>query len=122
MDRWWTGGWAHNPKAPSAAGWRAGSRLSLRRRCARYNARMSGETGREKQAGTLYDRLTAINREAFEMGHYDIAYHALAGALSYAETDGTQEQLRYVEQTAMEQLKFIDMHAPTYHHSTASAA
>jgi hypothetical protein len=78
--------------------------------------------GQGAQVGTLYERLTAISREAFDAGRYDVAYHTLAAALDCAEEEGNVEQISAVEHAANEQLRFIDQHAPDYHHSTVSAA
>jgi hypothetical protein len=39
----------------------------------------------QKTIQDLYDRAMAVNREAFEIGHLDAAYHALMAACHLAE-------------------------------------
>ncbi len=82
----------------------------------------AGQPAGADRLGTLYERLMAINREAFQTGLYDIAYHALAAALNWAEVKNDKGALVAVERTAGEQLRFIDQHDPAYHHSSKSAS
>ena len=63
-----------------------------------------------------------INQEAFAGGYFDVAYHALAGALNWAEERNDMAALSKLEQIAEDQLRFIDQHAPVYHHSSRSAS
>ena len=72
-------------------------------------------------AGGLFDRLMAVNREAFGGAHYSAAYHALAGALHCAVDGGDAPGLREVGRVAAEQGDLIEISAPGYEHSTASA-
>ena len=69
----------------------------------------------------MFERLMALNREAFEAGHYNTAYHTLAAALhtTYAHQD--TEGLATVERLAAEQLAEIDSTDPEYEHSTPAA-
>jgi hypothetical protein len=71
---------------------------------------------------TMFERLMTLNREAFEAGHYSTAYHALAAALHEAQEHQAAPDLCRVQQVAEEQLAGIDRAAPTYEHSTPSAA
>ena len=73
------------------------------------------------QPEDMYEQLMHINREAFAAAHYNTAYHALASALHCAFDLGDSQRLTSIENTAKEQLKFIDSHAPTYEHSTPSS-
>jgi hypothetical protein len=34
----------------------------------------------QSDAGTMFERCMALNREAFDAGHYNTAYHTLAAA------------------------------------------
>ena len=75
-----------------------------------------------RNAGTMFERLMMLNREAFDAGHYNTAYHALAAALHEAQEHQVAADLCRVQQVAEEQLAGIDRAAPTYEHSTRSAA
>ena len=70
---------------------------------------------------TMFERLMTLNREAFEVGHYSTAYHALAAALHEVQEQQAAQNLCRVQQVAEEQLAWIDSAAPGYEHSTASA-
>jgi hypothetical protein len=63
----------------------------------------------------------ALNREAFDAGHYHTAYHALAAALYEAQEQQAAQDLAMVQRVAEEQLAWIDRTAPAYEHSTPSA-
>jgi hypothetical protein len=71
---------------------------------------------------TMFERLMTLNREAFEVGHYSTAYHALTAALHEVQEQQAAQNLCRVQQVAEEQLAGIDRAAPTYEHSTRSAA
>lgn len=71
-------------------------------------------------AGPMFERLIALNREAFDAGHYNTAYHLLAAALHEAE--GMAPHFATVWHVAEEQLAGIDAAHPEYKHSTRSAA
>src|SRR5262249_7198080 len=68
-----------------------------------------------------FDQLMTIAREVFAAGRYNVAYHALAAALHWAEAEGNEERLLTVEREVRGQLTEIDRHTPQYEHSTASA-
>jgi hypothetical protein len=70
----------------------------------------------------MFERLMTLNREAFEAGHYNTAYHALAAALHEAQEEQEAQDLCRVQQVAEEQLAEIDKAEPAYEHSTPSAA
>lgn len=72
--------------------------------------------------GTLFERLMALNHEAFAAAHYNTAYHTLAAALHEAQYEQDAAYLAAVQRVATEQLAGIDQMAPAYEHSTASAA
>ena len=65
-----------------------------------------------------FDILMDINREAFNDGDYDLAYHALAAAYWCACRQENLEQANLVERMARTQGEWIDNHAPSYEHST----
>lgn len=69
----------------------------------------------------LYERLIAINQEAFGNGLYDAAYHALASALHCAKELEANELLHNISRLAKEQIAWIDQNLPEYHHSSQSA-
>ena len=69
-----------------------------------------------------YRDLMRMNRECFEGGEFDIAYHTLMSALHCAQQLKDIPYLREIEQLANEQLKYIDAHHPEYEHSTVSAS
>ncbi len=71
-------------------------------------------------AEDIYNRSLTINKEAFQAGMYDSAYHALMSALHSAELLESNEPLLHISQVAKEQLAWIDEHHPEYEHSTAS--
>ena len=58
----------------------------------------------------LFERLLEINRETFEGGHHDTAYHTLMAALHYAQDSANVEGLLNVAETATRQLAWIDAH------------
>ncbi len=69
----------------------------------------------------LYDQLMSINEDAFAMGLFDAAYHALASALHIARQLQDEAALQKVEDIANAQLSWIDRNAPKYGHSSQSA-
>jgi hypothetical protein len=79
--------------------------------------------GGEAVAATtdLYERLLALNREAFAAGSYEVAYHALAAAMHCAIELEAPELLSDVAQRASEQMTWIDEHVPEHTLSTRSA-
>lgn len=75
-----------------------------------------------RDAGALFERLLARNREAFDAGNSSAASHILAGALHEAHARQHASGLSSVEQIAEEPWAWIDRTAPAYGHSTPSAA
>ena len=69
----------------------------------------------------MFQRLMALNHEAFDAGYYNTAYHALAAALHVAYAHQDAEGLARVERLAGEQLAVIDTTDPEYEHSTQAA-
>jgi hypothetical protein len=76
----------------------------------------------ESSLRDVYSRLIQINRETFDGGQYDVAYHALSGALQCAVSLKEVNYLSEVERLADQQLKWIDAHDPKYEHSTQSSS
>jgi hypothetical protein len=70
----------------------------------------------------LYDHLMDLNRSAFAAGEYDVAYHVMMAALHCAESLEDASAVERIEHLAIEQLESIDARAPSYEHSSASAA
>ena len=68
-----------------------------------------------------YASLLAINRQAFAGAHYEVAYHALAGALHCAIDDDDHAKMRDVQAIAGHQRDWIDQYRPEHRLSTASA-
>jgi len=66
--------------------------------------------------------LIKINQETFHDAEYDIAYHALNGALHSAERLKDLNYLIEVKRSADEQFAWIDVHDPGYEHSRGSMA
>ena len=77
---------------------------------------------KEDDVRTLYALLLELNRQAFAGGEYNTAYHILAAALHCGESVGEPPQFELIERVAQEQLEWIDANAPSYEHSSASAA
>jgi hypothetical protein len=75
----------------------------------------------ERSLTNLYSRLIEINQESFVGEEFDVAFHALSGALHCAENIKDSKYLKEVERLAKEQLKWVDTHNPEYQHSTQSA-
>ncbi len=69
----------------------------------------------------MFERLMTLNREAFDAGHYNTAYHTLAAALHVAYAHQDAAGLATVERLAEEQLAVINTTDPEYEHSTPSA-
>jgi len=69
----------------------------------------------------VYARLIQINQETFDGAQYDIAYHALSGALHCAATLKDVNYLVEVERLADKELAWINAHNPEYEHSTRSS-
>ena len=75
----------------------------------------------DSDTDSLFSRLMMLNREAFDAGQYNIAYHILMAALHAAQEQRAAQALMTVQRVAEEQLAEIDRRAPAYEHSTASA-
>jgi hypothetical protein len=70
-----------------------------------------------RRSHKMYHQLMDINKEAFEQGHYEVAYHTLAAALHSGillEEQGVLEEL--------EQGDWIDNYASGHHLSSQSAS
>jgi hypothetical protein len=76
----------------------------------------------EQKIREFYRDLMRMNRECFEGGEFDIAYHTLMSALHCAQQLKDISYLREIERLANEQVKYIDVHHPEYEHSTVSAS
>jgi hypothetical protein len=76
----------------------------------------------ESSLGEVYSSLIQINQKSFASAEYDVAYHALSGALHCAASLKDIKYLSQVEQLAGQQLAWIDAHDPEYDHSTHSAS
>ena len=74
-----------------------------------------------RDTDTMFERLIALNREAFEAGNYTTAYHILAAALHEAQEPHSAQRLFRVQHVADEQLGWIDYVDPECEHSTSSA-
>ncbi len=70
----------------------------------------------------MYDQLMDINKQAFEQGHYEVAYHILAAALHCALLLNEQAVLIALEQRAREQRDWIDSSVSQHPLSTQSAS
>jgi hypothetical protein len=68
----------------------------------------------------LFERLTTLAQEVFDVRHYSTAYYLLAAALS--EVEGDVQRCVTVERLAGQFLAWIDQFDPEYTHSTPSAA
>jgi hypothetical protein len=69
----------------------------------------------------LFEELIQSSRKALHGSHYNVAYHALAAALHYAQDEENIESLLLVAHIADEQLKWIDATTPDYEHSSRSS-
>jgi hypothetical protein len=69
----------------------------------------------------VFPALLAINRHAFALAQYEVAYHALAAALHSACDDCNRDHLRDVQTIAMRQGAWIDSNSPEDRISSASA-
>jgi hypothetical protein len=70
----------------------------------------------------IYDQLLDINKDAFEQGLYEVAYHTLAAALHCATQIRGQAPLIALEQRARQQKDWIDASAPEHPVSSQSAS
>ena len=70
----------------------------------------------------LYEQLMEINRQAFEKGLYEVAYHSLVSAMYAAKELGSDKHLSMITQRANEQKWWFDNYAPENPLSSASAA
>ncbi len=73
-------------------------------------------------AQNLYDQLVRINKEAFEAGMYDAAYHALCSAMHCAQHLESDQALLDIKNKAEEELAWIDLYKPGYEYSSTSSA
>ena len=75
-----------------------------------------------RSSHTMYDQLMQINQDAFEQGHYEVAYHTLAAALHCGLLLEEQGVLEALEQRALQQRDWIDTYASAHHLSSQSAS
>ncbi|MEH2242160.1 hypothetical protein [Nostoc sp.] len=68
----------------------------------------------------IYSQLMVISQESIKNEHYETAYHALCGALHYAQDIGDEHCVRGVEEAAKAQRNWIDAHAPKHRLSSQS--
>jgi hypothetical protein len=68
----------------------------------------------------FFTHLMAISRDAAAAGHFEVAYHALAGALHAAQDADEAAKLLEVEATVRAVLAMIDTTAPAHPLSSAS--
>jgi len=73
------------------------------------------------ESDQMYERLVAINHEAFAGGYYETAYHALAAAMHRAVDIGAAHLLAQVEDIATEQMNQINTSEPQHPLSSQSA-
>jgi hypothetical protein len=69
------------------------------------------QTASSALAVQLSDELLSASRQALAAGLYELAYHALAGALHGAESGGDGERLRAIEAEAGRQQGVVDTEA-----------
>src|SRR5262249_53533866 len=69
-----------------------------------------------------FERLVALNRDAFAAGEYPVAYHVLEAALECASGLRDDWRLTDIQKLAEEQGAWIDAHAPGHRLSSQSAA
>ncbi len=74
-----------------------------------------------ERAPDWFAQLMSINREAFDSGRYEVAYHALMAALHAAQDAGDQAFLREVERAAEGQQDRIDSDSPRHRLSSHEA-
>src|SRR5262249_50758845 len=74
-----------------------------------------------EQARAWFAQLMRTNGEAFDAGHYEVAYHALMAALHAAQDASDMEHLRAVERAAELQQGRIDADAPSHRLSSHEA-
>jgi hypothetical protein len=70
----------------------------------------------------LYQRLVVISHEAFALALYEVAYHALLGALHWADTVHDVERLREVHAIGIAQRAWIVRYAPDHRIAPQMAA
>ena len=76
---------------------------------------------RESDVHDLGDALVRLGEQAFAAGRYEVAYHALMGALHCASEEANPSRVHQVEVIADEQRTWIDGHAPGHRMSSQSA-
>jgi hypothetical protein len=75
----------------------------------------------EDRLRAMCSEFKALNQEAFEWGSYEVAYHALAAAFQCCKQLDDAQGLVEIQQTAEEQLAWINTNDPDHKHSTPSA-
>jgi hypothetical protein len=69
-----------------------------------------------------YDVLLAMDRETLADAQYELAYHALAGALHCAEAAGDAERVEHIRALAEEHRWRVDAEEPPHRILSAAAA
>jgi hypothetical protein len=75
--------------------------------------RDSGQ-GDPSVAGSLTEVLLTAASQASDAGLYEVAYHALAGAMHSAEEAGDRDRLATVREEALRQQSVVDAGAPEH--------
>jgi hypothetical protein len=75
----------------------------------------------DEKLRAVEDQLLRIGQQAFEAGHYEVAYHSLMAALHCASDDADEARVRRVELAANEQQAWIDRYVPSHRLSSYSA-
>jgi hypothetical protein len=66
----------------------------------------------EGEANHLFDQFMALSQAAFEAGYYEAAYHGLTAALHVVESAQLEDKALTVAETAQEQARWVNQHAP----------
>jgi hypothetical protein len=74
-----------------------------------------------KKAPDLYTTLMDASQEAMDSSHFETAYHCLVGALHYAKDMQQADRLDNIGTIALNQLAYINQHAPEHVMATGSA-
>jgi hypothetical protein len=83
---------------------------------------MSQRPDEHRDLDQCYDVLLAIDREALAESQYELAYHALAGALHCAEAARDEERVAHVAALVEEHRRRVDAEEPPHPISSAAAA
>jgi hypothetical protein len=73
-------------------------------------------------AGSLFERLLGLSREAHAGRQFETAYHALTAAMHAADDAADTRALAVVAAEAEAQIEWIDRHAPAHRLSSSSSS